>query len=70
MPLEMKYFVLKPQTQYVPNPHAKASIEAMIRYAEVIDEYDVELAIALRGWAERELKNYSALYKKQGMAGG
>ena len=39
MALEMKYFILKPHTREVPNPHAKASIEAMRRYARVIEEH-------------------------------
>ncbi|MCZ6775846.1 MAG: hypothetical protein O7D34_05260 [Ignavibacteria bacterium] len=51
MPLEMKYFVLKPRGN---NVHAAASRKAMRAYASHIEEEDSELGKDLRAWAHSE----------------
>lgn len=48
MALQMKYFVLNPESssQY----HAKASRLAMLAYADAIQNVDTQMAIELREW--------------------
>lgn len=57
MPLEMKYFVLKPQGK---NPYAKASREAMIIYARSIKNIDPELSQSLVKWVNLEIENLAS----------
>ncbi len=47
MPLELKYFVLKPRGG---DPHARASREAMKAYAHSIREHDPDLYRDLIDW--------------------
>ena len=61
MSLEMKYFVLKPKAKTKDDIHAKASQDAMIRYAEIIEPIDPELAEDLALWAGREIVNQERL---------
>lgn len=49
MPLEMKYFVLKPKGT---DPYAKASREALVAYAESIKTHDPNLAEELWEWVD------------------
>lgn len=56
MPLQVKYFVLKPRSKYCGDPHAKASRAAMLAYAESIASYDGALGMALADWASAEDK--------------
>lgn len=49
MPLEMKYFVLKPEGT---DPYAKASREALVAYAESIKTHDPGLAEDLWQWVD------------------
>lgn len=51
MPLEMKYFVLKPKG---PTPFAIASRMAMDAYAASIRRTDPDLAQGLVSWVDRE----------------
>ena len=53
----MKYFVLKPEGTDI---FAKASREAMLRYAEVIKDADPELSKGMSEWALRELPSCRA----------
>lgn len=53
MPLEMKYFVLKPSGKTI---YAHASRQAMYAYAEAIEDDDMLLAKSLNEWAEDEEK--------------
>ena len=55
MTLEMKYFVLKPEAKSRDDLFATASQEAMIRYAEIIEPIDSDLAEDLAIWAGREI---------------
>lgn len=41
--------------------YAKASIEAMRRYARVIEEHDPELSRQLFNWAKKEQEHYNSL---------
>ena len=52
--LVMKYFVLKPKGD---NKFAEASREAMKKYAEVIEETNLQLGVELRNWAGQEQLN-------------
>jgi len=49
--LLMKYFVLKPKGN---DPYAKASREALLKYAEFIEGENPEMASDLRHWALSE----------------
>ena len=49
--LEMKYFILKPAGD---SAYAKASVEAMLAYANAIEDENQELATDLRLWASTE----------------
>lgn len=51
MPLELRYFVLKPKGT---GPHHEASRRAMKTYAAAIREHDEKLAQELWQWAEAE----------------
>jgi hypothetical protein len=51
MPLEMKYFILKPGGS---GPHHKAARAAMVAYAKAIRPHDCELADSLQEWSARE----------------
>ncbi len=51
MPLEMKYFVLKPEAKSTDDHFATASQDAMEIYADSIQEHDPVLASELRAWA-------------------
>jgi len=55
MTIEMKYFVLNPKAKARDDLFATASQEAMIRYAEIIEPIDSELAEDLAIWAGREI---------------
>jgi hypothetical protein len=61
MTLEMKYFVLNPKAKARDDLLATASQEAMIRYAEVIEPINAELAEDLAIWARREMVNQERL---------
>lgn len=50
MPLEMKYFVLKPCGH---GPHNKAARMALVAYAKAIAGHDKELSSALLDWSAR-----------------
>lgn len=54
MPLEMKYFVLKPRSKKADDPFAVASRVAMKTFANMIQTADQELARELREWVQRE----------------
>jgi hypothetical protein len=54
MSLEMKYFVLKPKAKGKNDLFARASQEAMIRFADIIRDLDDTLATELYSWADRE----------------
>ena len=54
MPLEMKYFVLKPKAKAKDDPWAIASQNAMYAFADDIEEEDPKLARELRLWAGKE----------------
>lgn len=58
--LYMKYFVLKPGGN---DAHAKASREAMLRYAEVLCEHNISprFADGIRAWAMREKERWEGL---------
>jgi len=49
--LIMKYFVLKPKGH---SPYSEASRMAMLAYAEAIENENLQLAVELRGWVEKE----------------
>ena len=51
--LEMKYFVLKPASKKKDDPYARASAEAMLTYAESIEDDNPDLARDLRRWSTR-----------------
>lgn len=51
MPLEYKYFVLKPRGG---DEYAKASRAAMLAYANAISDHDPELADQLGDWVNKE----------------
>lgn len=61
MSLEMKYFVLKPRAKTENDPSALASQGALYHYADMIEEYDSELAAELRSWAGREVARMGAI---------
>ena len=61
MTLEMKYFVLNPKAKARDDLFATASQEAMIRYAEIIEPINAELAEDLAIWARREMVNQERL---------
>ena len=61
MALEMKYFVLKPRAKARDDLFATASQDAMIRYAEIIEPINSELAEDLAIWARREMVNQERL---------
>ena len=52
--LEMKYFILKPRAKTKDDHYAAASQSAMYHYADIIEEYNTELALNLRRWAGQE----------------
>jgi len=54
MPLQMKYFVLKPRAKAIDDAFAEASQNAMTTYANVIRFIDPELAQQLKTWAREE----------------
>ena len=54
MPLEMKYFVLKPRAKSKEDVFAIASQKAMFEYARTIQKVDAELAQKIRAWAREE----------------
>jgi hypothetical protein len=56
MPLELKYFVLKPKSKYAGDRHAAASRAAMRSYAYSIRDEDSELAKSLEEWADEETR--------------
>jgi hypothetical protein len=61
MPLKMKYFVLKPRGKARKDLWAFASQEAMLRYAQVIESEDTELARELETWVWDEKKRQTSL---------
>lgn len=54
MPLELKYFILKPKGKNNKDPFALASQSALHAYADAIEDTDAQLAIELRQWANKE----------------
>ena len=54
MPLEMKYFVLKPKAKDGYDMWARASQDAILAYSERIRTIDPLLADQLLFWAEKE----------------
>jgi hypothetical protein len=54
MPLEMKYFVLKPKAKDGYDMFARASQDAILAYSERIRTTDPLLADQLLVWAEKE----------------
>ena len=54
MALEMKYFILKPRSKRYGDRFAKASREAMMKFADEIADVDSALACELRMWVEME----------------
>jgi hypothetical protein len=54
MPLELKYFVLKPRTKRHGDEHARASRAAIRAYAHSISSHDSQLADDLLQWADVE----------------
>jgi hypothetical protein len=54
MPLEMKYFVLKPRSKDKGDIYAKASRVAMLAYADEINEHDHDLFLDLTKWVVDE----------------
>ena len=54
MPLEMKYFVLKPRSKSPGDRYALAAREGMRAYALTIHETDPELCHELLKWIDRE----------------
>ena len=56
MPLEMKYFVLRPKAKSKLDLYARASQLAMLEYANQIEAEDKEFAKSLRKWAKKEIK--------------
>ncbi|MFX0022174.1 MAG: hypothetical protein ACFE9S_07595 [Candidatus Hermodarchaeota archaeon] len=61
MPLDLKYFVLKPKSKHSKDVYAKASRMAMYVYASWIKKDDPELAMELTKWAKNEEINNLAL---------
>jgi hypothetical protein len=61
MPLETKYFVIKPRSKTKGDPHAEASRAAMHAYARVIATHDTELCEQLHEWACEEKGKANAL---------
>jgi hypothetical protein len=55
MPLEMKYFVLKPKAKSKKDIWAEASQNAMFTFADTIREEDPELFRELVAWGRREI---------------
>lgn len=51
MPLEMRYFILKPKGNSI---HAVASRNAMLEYADAIFDTDKEMARELQEWVRKE----------------
>lgn len=49
--LYMKYFVLKPEGN---DKYAEASRKAMLKYADIIENIDSDLANDLRKWVQNE----------------
>ena len=67
MPIETKYFVLKPRAKSFPDQSAYSSRRALETYAAYIDATDAELATELRQWVQTEelkLRNRVARQKK------
>jgi len=60
--LTMKYFVLKPKGF---DEYARASREAMRKYASVIGRTNPKLATELRAWAHEEAMDFDGA-KEQG----
>jgi len=56
MPLELKYFTLKPRSKKFGDAYAKASREAIKAYAFEIQKTDFELHCDLLNWVEKEEK--------------
>lgn len=54
MPIELKYWILKPRSKFVGDKFAMASRLAMIEYARAIRKTDRELSNALFAWVDRE----------------
>ena len=55
MSLIMKYFVLKPKAKAHKDVYARASQEAMMCYAKIIQSTNDQLACDLRKWARTEM---------------
>lgn len=64
MPLEMKYFVLKPRSKYRGDPWAEASRAALIAFANAIRGEDRVLALELEDWVNGEFLNDASMGKK------
>lgn len=64
MSLEIKYFILKPRAKSKEDPWAKASQDAMLKYAELIEETDPGLAGDLTTWAQREIIRQTRMEEK------
>ena len=54
MPLEMKYFVLKPRAKSKDDAFASASQAALYSFGQNIQFADKDLAKELKAWADRE----------------
>ena len=59
--LDMKYFVLKPESNFVGDRHAAASRKAMRAYANHIRRIDEQMANELIAWAQKESDRESDL---------
>lgn len=64
MPLEMKYFVLKPKSKTWDDPYGVAARQALRAYANAIEDFDPELCGALTAWADVERDIATQLPKK------
>lgn len=59
--LEIKYFVLKPQSKFYEDPYAYASRCAMYEYAKAIENHDPKMANELNEWANKEAEHHLKL---------
>jgi len=64
MGLEIKYFILEPKAKGHNDPWSKASQEAMLKYAELIEEIDPDLSRELTTWAQREIIRQERMKKE------
>lgn len=62
MPLDVKYFVLKPRSKTKDDPHAIASRKAMNAYARSIYHHDPILCEQIHEWTQREKDLADALH--------